>query len=283
MKDQVNKIYNNKDNNNFFKIPLWKILSFFIIYSIIGFVIETLFGLITKGVIESRKNFLYGPFCCIYGIGALVVILGLQKFKKNNYTVFAGGFLIGSIVEYLISVIGEVIFHIKWWDYSDMPFNINGRICLAFSFLWGILAIVIICHVHPHIEKFIDKFKPKTVKIISGIIITYMFISFFITSFALQMFFARLVEDYNLELKDMNKYIFDSKQLYNNEKVRYFSDKYFSNEKMLKTFPNIKLTDKNGEIIYVYTILKDIKPYYIKVFTPKKTMKFNIFFKEGND
>ena len=62
---------------------IWRIIIYFIIYSILGYVIETIFGLITKGVLESRKNFLYGPFCCIYGIGALVVILGLQKFKKN--------------------------------------------------------------------------------------------------------------------------------------------------------------------------------------------------------
>ena len=67
---------------------IWRIIIYFMIYSILGFVAETLFGLITKGVLESRKNFLYGPFCCIYGVGALVVILGLQKFKKNNYTLF---------------------------------------------------------------------------------------------------------------------------------------------------------------------------------------------------
>ena len=58
----------------------------------------------------------------------------LQRFKKNNYTLFFGGFVIGSIVEYIISLIGEIIFHIKWWDYSNMAFNIQGRVCIAFSF-----------------------------------------------------------------------------------------------------------------------------------------------------
>ena len=239
---------------------IWRIIIYFIIYSILGYVIETIFGLITKGVLESRKNFLYGPFCCIYGIGALVVILGLQKFKKNNYTIFFGGVIIGSIVEYLISLIGEFIFHIKWWDYSNMPFNINGRICLAFSFLWGILAIYLMCHIHPNIDKFINKFSPKTIKIVAIIGMIYMLISLFVTSFALEIFFARLVQDYNLELKDMDSYIIKATYIYNIPKIKQISDKYFSNEKMLKTFPNIKVTSKSGEIIHVRDILKDIQP-----------------------
>ena len=71
--------------------------------------------MLTKGVIESRKSFLYGPFCGIYGIGAVIMILGLQRFNKNNYSLFFGGFLIGSVVEYIISWIGEMIFHVVWW------------------------------------------------------------------------------------------------------------------------------------------------------------------------
>lgn len=274
MEQQIEEKKKNK-----LKIPLWKIIAFFIIYSILGYIIETIFGLVTKGVLESRKNFLHGPFCCIYGIGGLVVVLGLQRFKKNNYTIFAGGFIIGSIVEYLISLIGELIFHIKWWDYSDMPFNINGRICIAFSFLWGMLAILIICHIHPQIENIINKFKPKTVKLVSYIILIYMFISFFFTSFALQMFFARLVEEYDLELKDMGYYLFDPKQMYSDPNIKKFADRYFTNEKMLKTFPNIKVTDKEGNVIYVSTILKDIKPYYFRIFTPKNELKINILLK----
>lgn len=104
------------------------LLAYFIIYSIIGFIIETIFGILTKGVLESRKSFIIGPFCSIYGLGAVIMILALQKFKKNNYTLFFGGFLVGSIIEYVVSLIGEAIFHVVWWDYSDMAFNINGRI-----------------------------------------------------------------------------------------------------------------------------------------------------------
>lgn len=246
-----------------------KIMSYFIIYSILGYVVETLFGLVTKGVIESRQSFLYGPFCAIYGVGAVIMILGLQRFNKNNYTLFWGGFFIGSIVEYLISLIGEVIFNIKWWDYSSMAFNINGRVCIAFSFFWGILAIYLMSHLHPKIDKLLEKVSPKVLKIVVIIGIIFMLLDFLITSFALKMFFTRLVKKYNLELANMDSVILECTEAYENPKIRDFTDRYFSDKKMLKTFPNIKLTSKDGNIIFVSDVLKDIQPYYFRVFTPR--------------
>lgn len=72
-----------------FGISIWRILAYFIIYSIIGYAIETLYGMVTKGVIESRQSFLYGPCCAIYGLGACVMIVGLQKFKKRSlFTIY---------------------------------------------------------------------------------------------------------------------------------------------------------------------------------------------------
>lgn len=252
-----------------FGFTLTKIMAYFIIYSILGYIVETLFGLVTKGVIESRQSFLYGPFCAIYGVGAVIMILGLQRFNKNNYTLFFGGFLIGSVVEYLISLIGEFVFNIKWWDYSSMAFNINGRVCIAFSFFWGVLAIYLMSHLHPKIDKLLEKISPKILKVIVIIGIIFMLLDFLITSFALKMFFTRLVKNYNLELANMDSIILECTEAYENPKIRDFTDKYFSDKKMLKTFPNIKLTSKNGEIIYVCDILKDIKPYYFRVFTPR--------------
>lgn len=246
-----------------------RILAYFIIYSVIGFIIETIFGLLTKGVVESRKSFLYGPFCGIYGIGAVVMIIGLQKFKKNNYTLFIGGFIIGSIVEYVISLIGEIIFHIKWWDYSDMPFNINGRICIWFSFFWGALAIYLMSHIHPKVDNFLNKFSPKKVKIVTIILTILIFIDFLLTGFALKMFFVRLVNNYDLELANVEKYIDKYNELYENPTIKYIVDTFWNDEKMLKTFPNIKVTKKDGSILWICDLLKDIQPYYFRVFTPK--------------
>ena len=251
------------------KISIYQIVVYFIIYSIIGYIIETIFGLITKGVIESRQNFLYGPFCSIYGVGGLIAVVGLQKFKKNNFTLFLGGVIIGSFVEYFISLFGELIFHIKWWDYSNLPFNINGRICIAFSILWGFLGIFFMRSLHPHVEKIVDRFSKKAIKIIAIVGIIFFTLNMIITSLALEVFFKRLVNDYNLELINMDNYIVRIDEIYNNQTIKKISDKFFTNEKMLKTFPNIKVTNKDGEIIYVREILKDIQPYYFKIFTPR--------------
>lgn len=262
---------NSTENKKFtiFGITPSRIVAYFVIYSFIGFVIETLFGLLTKGVIESRKSFLYGPFCGIYGLGAIIMIISLRGFNKNNYTLFLGGFIVGSIIEYAVSLIGEEIFHIKWWDYSDMPFNLNGRICVGFSLFWGILAIYLMSHLNPKVDKLIDKINPKILKNLAIIATIFFIFDLLITGFALKMFFTKLVNDYDLELQNVDRYRQTYTELYNNPSVKEFVDKHFSNEKILHTFPNIKVTDKDGNIIWICDILTDIQPYYFRVFTPK--------------
>ena len=260
---------NQKKQFTIFGFTITRLLAYFIVYSVVGFILETIFGLFTKGVLESRKSFLYGPFCGIYGIGAVVMILGLQKFKKNNYTLFAGGFVIGSIIEYVVSLIGEVIFHIKWWDYSDMPFNLNGRICILFSLFWGILTIYLMSHINPKVDKLLDKINPKILKNVTITLTIIIFIDFAVTSFALKMFYVRLVNNYDLDIQGVEQYIDEYTQLYHQPRIKKFVDRHFSDEKMLKTFPNIKVTKKDGNIIWICDILKNIQPYYVRIFTPK--------------
>ncbi len=248
-------------------ISIWRILAYFVVYSVAGFIIETIFGILTKGVLESRKSFLYGPFCSIYGLGAVLMILPLQKYKKNNYTLFFAGFFIGSIIEYMVSLIGELIFHIKWWDYSDQMFNINGRICVLFSLFWGLLAIYLMSDINPRIDKFIDFVKSKIpanyMKTI--IIVSIVFLSFDlgITAYALQMFSVRIIHENNLNVS--NKQLMDNlyeKVYINYKKQKDFIYKFFDDEKMIKTFPNIKIEDVDGNILFFRNYVKDIKPYY---------------------
>lgn len=246
------------------KITFKRILAYFIIYSFLGFIIETIFGILTKGVIESRQSCLYGPFCCIYGLGAAVMIPGLQKFKKKNWTLFLAGAIEGSIVEYVISWLGEIVFHIKWWDYSNMPFDINGRICLLFTIFWGILALVLMRLINPYIEKFIDKIPKKlfSVLTIGGTIL--LILDLLITAFGLQVFYTRFTKKYDLNLVE-DKNLMVSQEVLENEFVQKLSNTIFTDEKMLRTFPNIKYKDNDGNIIWVKDILTDIKPYYYKI------------------
>lgn len=253
------------------KITLKRILMYFIIYSFLGFVVETIFGMLTKGVIESRKSCFYGPFCCIYGLGAAIMIPGLQKFKRNNWTLAIGGMIEGSIIEYVVSWIGEIIFQIKWWDYSNMPLNMNGRICLLFTIFWGILAVVLLRLVNPFIERTIDRLPKKWFDIIAIAGSIFLLLDLLFTSFGLKIFYTRLTKEHNLNLKGGN--ILTVKQeVLDNEFIKWLSDNVFTDEKVLKTFPNIKFEDANGEIIWVKDILTDIQPYYIKI-SDKITLK----------
>ncbi len=254
-------------------LKLAKIVGYFIIYSFIGYIIETIFCLVTEGVIESRKNFLYGPICSIYGVGAVIMVLGLQKFQKNNYTLFAGGFILGSLVEYAVSLGGELIYHIRWWDYSNVPFNINGRICVLYSIIWGFLAIYLMRNVHPRVDALLDRINPYTLRKGAVIVFILLVLNFIITSFALKMFYVRLVNNYKLDIEGVEEYINEYSALYYYPEVKAFIDTYFSDEIMLKAFPNIKVTEKDGDIILVRDILKDIQPYYFRVFTPRNRIE----------
>ena len=126
-KEEVKNVNTNDANQKWefsiLGISIWKIFAYFIIYSILGYIIETLFGIATKGVWESRQSFLYGPFCAIYGVGAALMIIFLHKYSKRYNTLFVLGFIIGSIVEYLVSFLGEMMLHVKWWDYSKHAFK----------------------------------------------------------------------------------------------------------------------------------------------------------------
>lgn len=251
-------------------ISIWRLLAYFIIYSILGYIIEVIFGALTKGVIESRQSFLYGPFCAIYGLGAVIMIIFLQYFSKNNHTLFVGGFIIGSIVEYLVSLIGELILNVKWWDYSDMPLNIGGRICVAFSLFWGLLGVYLMRVINPRVDKLIDKIKTKFnmkfLKVFTSIIILFLLFECILTGFALNLFLIRMViiNDIDVNNKEMAQKIYDD--VCSNQKLSEFINKYWGDEKMLKTFPNLKIEQKNGEILYINSLLPDIQPYYYKFY-----------------
>lgn len=261
-------------------MSIWRVLAYFIIYSILGYLIETLFGLVTKGVIESRQSFLYGPFCAIYGLGAVIMIGLLQYFNKNNFSLFFGGFLIGSVVEYLVSLFGEMMLHVKWWDYSNMPLNINGRICVYFSIFWGILAIFLMTYINKKVDKLLiwlkEKINIKALKTITIITIIFMAIDCVYTGMDLRMFYARIEHSGLIKMQNGEQYLLDYEEIQNKPGVKEFMEKYLSDEKMLKTFPNLKVTDINGDIVLVKEVFPDIQPYYVKLFTPKQVQRINV-------
>ncbi len=249
-------------------INLWEILAYFIIYSIAGYIIETFFALIRYGVLESRQSFLYGPFCSIYGVGAVVMVIFLQYFQKNRLTLFAGGFLIGSVTEYLVSLIGELILHVKWWDYSNMPFNINGRICFSYSMFWGILAIFLMKVIHPRVRKLmayiLKKSSEKFAKTAIIVITIFIAIDCVISAHAINLFTIRMIAENDLNVQNKEAICKINDILKQNEFSTKLRNTFFSNEKMVKTYPNLKVQQLDGSMVYFKDLLPHIKPYYIK-------------------
>lgn len=260
-------------------LSIWRIMAYFIIYSVVGYIIETIFGIVTKGRWESRQSFLYGPFCAIYGLGAVIMIIFLHKYSKKYNTLFIGGFVVGSIVEYLVSWIGELMLEVKWWDYSDMPLNINGRICVYFSIFWGFLALYLIASFNPKIDKMINWIKSKiSIKMLKTLTLSVtiiLLIDCIITAFAMSFFLIRMIAQNNLNVPKKEIIMQKYEDIYNNEKLSNFIYTYWGDKKMIRTFPNVKVEDVDGNMIYIDSLLKDIKPYYFK-FHEHRSMNFKI-------
>ena len=154
------------------KIPLY-ILSFFF-YSAAGWFIESLYRSIgEKRIINS--GFLTGPMCPIYGTGALVMTVFLYNpFKDKPRLVFLLGMVLCDIVEYITSVLMEVLFHARWWDYTYEFLNVKGRICLKHTLYWGIVAISFVKLIHPHVDGVIMNLDVKTVRLmLIGIFVVF--------------------------------------------------------------------------------------------------------------
>lgn len=265
---ETNENINKKKKITIMGLSVWRIMAYFVIYSVVGYIIETIFGIITKGVWESRQSFLYGPFCAIYGLGASVMIMFLHKYSKNYTRLFIGGFIVGSIVEYLVSWIGELLLGVKWWDYSDMPLNINGRICVYFSIFWGFLALYLIASFNPRIDRLINWIKSKlSVKALKALTTTVTFVLLtdcIVTGIALSFFLIRMVNDYDLNVPNKEIIVHKYEDIYKDEKLSNFIYKYWGDKKMLRTFPNLKVQDIDGNMIYMDSLLSDIQPYYYK-------------------
>lgn len=133
-------------------MSIYTVILYFITYSFLGWGCESTYVSLAKRKFINR-GFLYGPLCPIYGFGALLVLYVLSPFVANPILIFCFGMLVTSILEYFTSWLMETIFHLHWWDYSSYKYNLNGRVCLKNSIMFGILGIVVVYVIHPAINK----------------------------------------------------------------------------------------------------------------------------------
>ena len=148
----------------------------FFIYSFLGYIVESIsVSLMEKKVVWNR-GFLVGPYIPIFGTGAMTMILTLQKYKDDIVALFIMRMVVCLTIEYLCSLVAEKIFKLRWWNYSDKLFNINGRICLQNGILFGIGGVLIVKYVNTWIENLI-LLLPNSLMVTLSIILTIIFVS----------------------------------------------------------------------------------------------------------
>lgn len=125
---------------------------YFFIYAVLGWVFEMVYCALIDGAI-SRRGFFFGPYCPIYGFGAVIVLKLIHPYFKSALSLFIVAIASCTILEYLTSIAIEAVFHIDLWNYSDNFLNYDGKICLINSLLFGIMALAVVYIMHPFISK----------------------------------------------------------------------------------------------------------------------------------
>lgn len=168
-------------------LNFYNLIYFFAFYSFAGWCLEVLYYFKNERRFVNR-GFLHGPFCPIYGYGVLFLIIFLDNYKDNIFTLFFLACFFTTVLEYITGFMLEKLFKAKWWDYTDDPLNIHGRVCLLYSLFWGVGEVIIIKIIHPVVNNVVDHI-PKTFgDILVSIILVYFIIDFCLTLSSLMQF-----------------------------------------------------------------------------------------------
>ena len=125
---------------------------YFFVYGFLGWCTEVIFAAFKQHRFVNR-GFLNGPICPIYGVGVTLVIACLEAFQSNLLLLYISSVILVTVLEGVTGWAMDKLFHNKWWDYSKLPFNIGGYVCLLFSLIWGVACIFIVYFVHPLIHQ----------------------------------------------------------------------------------------------------------------------------------
>ena len=200
----------------------------FFIYSFLGYIVESIsVSLMEKKVVWNR-GFLVGPYIPIFGTGAMTMILTLQKYNEDIVALFIISIVVCLTIEYLCSLVAEKIFKLRWWNYSDKLFNINGRICLQNGILFGIGGVLIVKYVNTWIENLI-LLLPNSLMVTLSIILTIIFVSDTILSLHTVIKFNSSFKRYSADnTQEVKKKILEELQ------------RNFLLNRLVKAFPNAK-------------------------------------------
>ena len=221
MNNNAKKINQNKMST------FYKYVYIFLVCCVVGFTVETLWCLIKNGYIESRQSLVYGPFSVAYGMGGVLLTAVLSRFTDSSlWKVFLIAFAVGTVAEYICSLGQEIVFGSVAWDYSHLPLNINGRVCLLYSIFWGVLGVVWIKIVMPLTDKLFSRI-PMSI----NHIIIWLFIIFFIFDAVLSASAAFRMNERKESIEPSNKF-------------EVYLDEHFDDERMRKIYANSREVEK---------------------------------------
>ena len=171
----------------------YKLALVVIIGSFAGVMVELLWCLVTNGYIESRAGLVWGPFNLLYGVGAAALTLCLYKYRnRGRWLSFLGGMLVGTAVEYGCSWLQDALFGSVSWDYSHLPFNLNGRVCLMYSVFWGVLGVWWIKDIYPRMAKYILLIPQKAGKTLTWLLAIFLAVNVAVSGMAVARWAERL-------------------------------------------------------------------------------------------
>lgn len=210
--------------------------SLFMIYSFSGWVIEMIYvGFAEKKIIN--RGFLLGPYLPIYGVAGTLMTFILSFYIDYPLFLFLNAIIIGSIVEYFTGYAMEKIFKAKWWDYSKNPLNLNGRICLQNSVLFGILGTILVYYINPFLNNCLDQIPNPILYFISGLLLSLFIIDIVISCNIikeLKLTAIALKKDYTDEMSHKVRETLANKNWSFKRLLNAFPDLTFLNMKQLK-------------------------------------------------
>ena len=170
-----------------------RVILLFFIYAFLGWCTEVAFAACKNGRFVNR-GFLNGPVCPIYGFGMVGVAVLLESLKDNLLLLYLGSAVITTVIEYITGLLLERIFHAKWWDYSNMPLNIGGYVCLLFSLIWGAMCVAIVKFVHPVIAGMVEHLPNWMTIVLDGVFVAAIAVDLAATLATIRKLASRLTK-----------------------------------------------------------------------------------------
>lgn len=240
---EYTQTFESKDDKPFaYGFCFTKLFYLFVIGSFIGTILETIWAFCVDGHFEMRVGMVYGPFIPVYGGGACFLTAALYKlYKLNDTLVFVISAFVGAGFEYFCSWLQEQMFGTVSWDYSDTPFNLDGRTNLMYALIWGFLGLVWVRYLYPWTAKLIEKIPKRAGAIITTFLIVFMAFNGFMSVTATARWTQR------------------TEGVPASNSFEEYLDEKFDNEKMEFLFPGMKKAAEAG--VTTEGVISNERPY----------------------